>query len=74
MTPMVLFFDGHHSHKSLGLFYIARPNNIHLVCFPTHVKDFEKLPIETRGSIFRKEDFLSVLAKLSEKSDLFFWK
>ena len=36
-APVVLFFDGHHSHISLKLIEVARSNNIHLVCFPPHV-------------------------------------
>ena len=36
-APVVLFFDGHHSHISLKLLEVARSNNIHLVCFPPHV-------------------------------------
>ena len=34
--PVILFFDGHHSHMSLELIEMARTNNIHLVCFPPH--------------------------------------
>ena len=36
-APVVLFFDGHHSHISLKLIEVVRSNNIHLVCFPPHV-------------------------------------
>ena len=34
--PVVLFFDGHHSHMSLKLIEVARSNNMHLICFPPH--------------------------------------
>ena len=34
--PVILFFDGHHSHMSLALIEMARANSIHLVCFPPH--------------------------------------
>ena len=34
--PVVLFFDGHHSHMSLKLIKVARNNNVHLMCFPPH--------------------------------------
>lgn len=34
--PVVLFFDGHHSHLSLKLIKMARENRIHLICFPPH--------------------------------------
>ena len=34
--PVVLFFDGHHSHMSISLIELARSNNVHLVCFPPH--------------------------------------
>ena len=37
LTPVVLFFDGHHSHKSLELLKVTRSNDIHLVCLPPHV-------------------------------------
>ena len=38
--PVVLFFDGHYSHKSVELVELARANNIHLMLLPsntTHV-------------------------------------
>ena len=35
-SPVVLFFDGHHSHISLELIELARDNNIHLFCLPPH--------------------------------------
>ena len=35
-APVVLFFDGHHSHLSIRLIELARSNNVHLVCFPPH--------------------------------------
>ena len=34
--PVVLFFDGHHSHLSIELLEQAKTWNIHLVCFPAH--------------------------------------
>ena len=34
--PIVLFFDGHHSHLTMDLIKLARENNIHLICFPPH--------------------------------------
>ena len=34
--PMLLVFDGHHSHISLGLIKLARENNIHLLSLPPH--------------------------------------
>lgn len=34
--PVVLFFDGHHSHISLKLIELARSNHVHLICFPPH--------------------------------------
>ena len=34
--PVVLFFDGHHSHLSLKLIELARTHNVHLFCFPPH--------------------------------------
>ena len=34
LTPVVLFFDGHHSHISLELLKVARSNDIYLVCLP----------------------------------------
>ena len=37
ITPIILFFDGHHSHLTLRLIEVARSNNIHLICFPPHV-------------------------------------
>ena len=35
-APVILFFDGHHSHLSIKLIELARNNNVHLVCFPPH--------------------------------------
>ena len=37
MSPVILFFDGHHSHLTLRLIEVARSSNIHLICFPPHV-------------------------------------
>ena len=34
--PVVLFFDGHHSHLSLKLLQEAKVRNVHLVCLPAH--------------------------------------
>ena len=34
--PVVLIFDGHHSHISIKLLELARANNVHLVCLPAH--------------------------------------
>ena len=34
--PVLLIFDGHHSHISLELIELARANNIHLLCLPPH--------------------------------------
>ena len=34
--PVVLFFDGHHSHLSVNLLKTAKDRNIHLVCIPAH--------------------------------------
>ena len=34
--PVILFFDGHHSHLTLDLIECARQNNVHLICFPPH--------------------------------------
>ena len=34
--PVVLLFDGHHSHISLQLLELAKSSNIHLVCLPAH--------------------------------------
>ena len=35
--PVVLFFNGHHSHLSLELLEEAKMWNIHLVCLPAHI-------------------------------------
>ena len=35
-NPVLLIFDGHHSHISLELIQLARDNNIHLHCLPPH--------------------------------------
>ena len=37
IAPLVLFFDGQHSHIILELLKVARSNNIHLVCLPPHI-------------------------------------
>lgn len=34
--PVILFFDGHHSHLSIKLIELARAHNVHLFCFPPH--------------------------------------
>ena len=34
--PVLLVFDGHHSHISLDLINFASENNIHLLCLPPH--------------------------------------
>lgn len=34
--PVVLIFDGHHSHISIELIDIARRSNVHLLCLPPH--------------------------------------
>ena len=34
--PVVLIFDGHHSHISVELLEYARAKNVHLVCLPSH--------------------------------------
>ena len=34
--PVVLIFDGHHSHISINLLELARARNVHLVCLPAH--------------------------------------
>ena len=35
-NPVLLIFDGHHSHISFELIELARKNNIHLLCLPPH--------------------------------------
>ena len=35
-APVVLIFDGHHSHISLELIELAKKNSIHLLCLPPH--------------------------------------
>lgn len=35
-SPVVLIFDGHHSHISIELINTARRSNIHLLCLPPH--------------------------------------
>ena len=35
-APVILFFDGHHSHISIKLIEEARANKVHLICFPPH--------------------------------------
>ena len=34
--PVVLLFDGHHSHTSIELLERAKSSNIHLMCLPAH--------------------------------------
>ena len=34
--PVILFFDGHHSHLSLKLIELACTHNVHLFCSPPH--------------------------------------
>ena len=34
--PVVLFFDGHHSHISLNLIELSRDNNVHLMLLPSN--------------------------------------
>ena len=34
--PVILFFDGHHSHLTIELIKTARDNNVHMICFPPH--------------------------------------
>ena len=36
LGPVVLTFDGHHSHISIKLLELARAINVHLVCLPVH--------------------------------------
>ena len=31
-APVILFFDGHHSHMSIHLVELARSSNVHLFC------------------------------------------
>ena len=35
-APVILFFDGHHSHMSIHLVELARSSNVHLFCLPPH--------------------------------------
>ena len=35
-APVVLIFDGHHSHISTELIELAQRNRIHLLCLPPH--------------------------------------
>ena len=35
-APVVLIFDGHHSHISIELIELAQRNRIHLLCLPPH--------------------------------------
>ena len=35
-APVVLIFDGHHSHISIELITTARSNSVHLLCLPPH--------------------------------------
>jgi hypothetical protein len=35
-APVILFFDGHHSHISIKLIEEARYNKVHLICLPPH--------------------------------------
>ena len=35
-APVILFFDGHHSHMSINLIKLAQTSNIYLVCLPPH--------------------------------------
>ena len=52
LTPVVLFFDGHHSHISLELLKVTRSNDIHLVCLPPHVTHFiQPLDVSVFGPV-----------------------
>ena len=38
--PVLLIMDGHSSHVSIDLIEVARDNNIHLLCLPSHTTHF----------------------------------
>jgi len=44
--PVLLIFDGHHSHISLELIELARANNIHLLFLPIPLTSFSHLMLE----------------------------
>ena len=43
--PVLLAFDGHHSHISLDLIKLARENSIHLLCLPPHTTHLQPLDV-----------------------------
>lgn len=51
-APVVLIFDGHHSHISIELINAARSNNIHLLCLPPHSTHlFQPLDVGVFGPV-----------------------
>ena len=57
ITPIILFFDGHHSHLTLRLIEVARSNNIHLICFPPPRHAYT--PAIRRRSVWSSEIFMA---------------
>jgi hypothetical protein len=54
--PVILFFDGHHSHLTLDLIELARQ---HLICFPPQCTQ-----LATCAAVVDKEDFPPLLFML----------
>ena len=51
-APIILFFNGHHSHISIKLIEEARANKVHLICFPPHTTHIlQPLDVSVFGSV-----------------------
>ena len=62
MSPVILFFDGHHSHLTLRLIEVVRSSYIHLICFPPHVTHIlQPLDVEVFGPL--KSSWRTVLKR-----------
>ena len=74
--PVILFFDGHHSHLTIELIKTARENNVHMICFPPHCTHvMQPLDVSVYGAVktawrkVLKEHQLATCAAVVTKED-----
>ena len=65
--PVVLIFDGHHSHMSIKLLEKAKSINIHLICLPAHTSHVRQ-PLDVGVFGPMKATWRSVLKEYKTKT------